>query len=397
MPETPITPIATPPTDPQKTEPPKSNNLPNADPKPQTINRFKGWVKNHKVWLGVSVIVLVSLIVGIYIALGGGTTIPLITNNSAIPTPTPTPTLRAALLDGTMVPGDVAVRHPLAITVENVPTVRPQTGLSSASIVYEAIVEGGITRFLAIYGPVLPAKVGPVRSARTVFVDIIKEYTPVSAYYAHVGGAPDALATLKSEKLYDMDQFAIGAKAFQRINTAGVSSEHTMYTYPAELYNVATQRKYAAESTFKPWLFKSDALLTNRPETQTIVVPFSSTSYDVTYIYDKISNTYKRQMSGVDFTDALTTKAISPKNIIVQYVTYGTRKGDDKGRQDVGLSGSGVAKVFMDGLVVEGKWSKDTITNRTVFTSAATGKQIELNAGQTFVELVKSDAIVTVK
>ena len=314
----------------------------------------------------------------------------------ATPKASPTPAESASMLDGTVVATDLALRHPLGVMVENLSTIRPQTGLSTASVIYEAVVEGGITRFMAVYGPRLPEKIGPVRSARQVFVEISKEFTPVSAYYAHVGGSPDALATLKNEKLYDMDQFAVGGKAFERIAKAGLASEHTMYTYPDKLYTAAKDKGYSTQATFRPWLFKADAEVANRPEAQTIVIPFSGASYDVTYIYDKLTNSYKRQQLGSDFTDTLTGKALSPKNIVVQFATYAARKGDDKGRQDVNVTDGGTAKVLRDGIVTEAKWAKDKATNRTIFTDAASGTEIKFNAGQTIVEIVKSDAKVVV-
>ena len=82
-----------------------------------------------------------------------------------------------------MVTSDLANRHPLAIMIENHPQARPQIGLTSASIVYETLAEGGITRFMGIFGPTLPTTVGPVRSARTYYVDWAEEY---NAYYTSI-------------------------------------------------------------------------------------------------------------------------------------------------------------------------------------------------------------------
>ena len=79
--------------------------------------------------------------------------------------------LYPAVLDGVMTDQESANRHPLGIIIENHPDARPQSGLDKASIVYEAIAEGGITRFLAIYGTYQAEKIGPVRSARTYYID----------------------------------------------------------------------------------------------------------------------------------------------------------------------------------------------------------------------------------
>lgn len=403
MPETPPLTPPTPPTEPAKPSmpplPPTTPQTPKPLPKVESKVAAAPavWMKNKKVWLAFGAVVILAVATGAAFALKNGDPVETTTPAPTTPTPSPVPTTQASQLDGTIVAGELALRHPLAIMVENTPDARPQSGLATASIVYEAIVEGGITRFMAVYGPALPERVGPVRSARLVFVDLSKEYPPQSAYYAHVGGAADALAALRQDKLYDLDQSSIGDKAFQRFPKAGVATEHTMYSFPSKLYTVAKDKGFKGESTMRPWLFKTDAEAANRPETQVITIPFSGGSYDATYTYDKPSNTYKRSVQGKEFKDALTNAALSPKNLVVQYTTYSTRKNDDKGRQDVNVSGSGNAKVMRDGLVIDAKWAKDKASNRTIFTDAATGKEIQLNTGQTFVHIVKTDAQVKVQ
>ncbi|MBM2821184.1 MAG: hypothetical protein HW405_944, partial [Candidatus Berkelbacteria bacterium] len=104
------------------------------------------------------------------------------------------------LLEGTQTDKTLAGRHPLAIIIENHPAARPQIGLDKASIIYEAITEGGITRFMAIYGPRDADKIGPVRSLRTFFLDWSHEY---QAFLAHVGGNIDALDRVPQEGTLD--------------------------------------------------------------------------------------------------------------------------------------------------------------------------------------------------
>jgi hypothetical protein len=298
------------------------------------------------------------------------------------PTPrvTPTPANRESMLDGVIVSNELATRHPLAIMVENSTVSRPQTGLTDASIIYEAIAEGGITRFMAVYGHTLPEKVGPVRSARE-FVDFAEEFTPGTAYYAHVGGAPDALSKIKGDNVYDMDQFGIGTKAFQRFPKAGVATEHTMYTFPSKLYQIAKDRGYRTDSDFRVWKFKDDAAVDTRPENQSITIPFSSKTYEVKYTYDKTTNTYKRAMAGVDHKDAVSGKQIAAR----------------KGRQDVQVIGEGTAKIFRDGKVIEAKWKKPSSPGRTIYTDAASGEEIQFNRGQIWVEITKTGSNVTVE
>ncbi len=314
-----------------------------------------------------------------------------------LPTPTPVPVEMASNLDGVIVPTEAAIRHPLAIMVENTTDARPQTGLTQASIVYEAIVEGGITRYMAVFSHDLPDKVGPVRSARNVFIDFAEEYQPKSAYYAHVGGAPQALAKIKGDGVYDLDQFGVGTAAYQRFPRAGVATEHTMFTFPTKLYDVVKKRGYSQDSNFQTWKFKDNTDITNRPETQTISIPFSSPTYAVKYVYDKASNSYKRYLANAEHKDANGGSQLSPKNVIVEFVNYNTIANDPKGRQDVAVIGTGNAKIFIDGKVIDAKWQKDHSPSRTIYTDAATGKEIEFNRGQFFIELVKLDSKVTIQ
>ncbi len=312
------------------------------------------------------------------------------------PTPTPTPTTAASMLNGEIVANELATRHPLAIMIENHPDARPQSGLSDASIVYEAITEGGITRFMGLFAAKLPPKAGPVRSARQVYVDFAKEYTPKSAYYAHVGGSAIALGMIKTDGVLDMDQGGIGTKAFQRIPRAGIATEHTMFTYPDKLYQVAKDRKFPEDSTFTTWKFKDDAAVDARPATQSVTIPFSSASYDVKFVYDKTTNTYNRFLAGIAHNDANTGKQIAPKNVIVQFVNYTPVQSATKIVQDVSVVGEGTAKIVMDGKVVDAKWKRGSGNSRTIYTDATTGAEIQFDRGQIWICLPKIGTTVTV-
>ncbi len=350
---------------------------------------------------GGSTAILLALIAGVAIA----TRRPapqqevLVTATPA-PTPSPTPTQpveQASNLDGVIVPYALSIRHPMAVMIENSVDARPQAGLNQASIVYEAIAEGGITRFMAIFGHSYPSKVGPVRSARPYYVRWSQEYSKShSAYYVHVGGSPEALNMIKSDGIYDMDQFGIGTKAFQRIPQAGRATEHTMFGYPDKLLQVAKDRGWPTETdaSFRSWKFKADTDITNRPETQTISIPFSGPAYAVKYTYDKASNTYRRYLANAEHKDD-TGKQITPKNVAVVFLDYSTT--DSKGRQDVKMTGTGPAKVFLDGKVIEAKWKKANASDRTLFIDSATGEEISFNRGQIWIEAPKTGTAVTVQ
>ena len=173
-------------------------------------------------------------------------------------------------------------RFPLAVMIENSTEARPQSGLSSADIIYEAVAEGGITRFMVIYLCNLSdVQIGPVRSARTYFLDWLSEY---DGLYAHVGGAntpgpANALGQIIKYKIKDLNQFSIGFPTFwrdyQRLGRP-VATEHTMYSTTQKLWAIGAKKGWVVENTedqlsqwFTPWEFKNDSLATTTDATLT--------------------------------------------------------------------------------------------------------------------------------
>lgn len=295
-------------------------------------------------------------------------------------------------LDGTLVTAEIATRRPLGIMIENHPEARPQSGLGIASVVYEAIAEGGITRFLAIFGEGGGEKIGPVRSAREYYLDWALEY---DAGYAHVGGSPDALKLIKSLGVNDLDQFAIGAKAFRRIPRSGIATEHTMYTDTHELHAVSLDRHGSTQAWQAPD-FKEPLPREVRPGAQTITIDFSGPEYLTRWHYDPETNTYLREMAGVFHKDAVTGETIAAANLFVPIVTRQLRNDPDgKGRWDFDTVGEEKGWVFQDGQEIEITWTKTTHASPTIYTTLA-GETIKRNPGLSWFAIVHPDTAVTV-
>jgi hypothetical protein len=278
--------------------------------------------------------------------------------------------------------------------VENHVDSRPQSGLTAASIVYEAIAEGGITRFLAVYGPSGAQTVGPVRSARTYYVNWIKE---LNGYYAHVGGNYDALELIRSIGILDLDQFG-NPSAYWRDKSKKVSSEHTMYTDTSKLYGVAGDKKYTTENTFIPYKFVDEPVVELRTvASQTVSINFGNASYNVVYRYDKTTNSYARELAGKAHVDAANGQQIQAKNIVIQTVNRRptvTKINENGWIMDT--SGSGKAVVVRDGIKVDGTWKKDNDNSRTRFFDA-TGTEINFNRGATWIEVISPDLSYTIQ
>lgn len=299
-------------------------------------------------------------------------------------------------------------RRPLAVMIENHIEARPQSGLTSADIIYEAVAEGGITRFMAIfYCNLSDIQVGPVRSARTYYLDWLGEY---DALYAHVGGAntpgpADALSQIIRYSVKDLNQFSIGFPVFwrdyQRVGHP-VATEHTMYSTTAKLWEVGAKRGFLAtdsagvkwDKNFASWKFKDDK---GGGTTVNIKVNFweSQPGYQVEWNYEGTTNSYKRK-NGEPHIDLNNKQQLEAKVIIVQFQRESNANDGYPGNVHLlyGTTGSGKALIFQEGSVVEGKWTKVSRTARTKYADK-NGKEIELNKGQIWIQTVPEGSKVS--
>jgi len=295
-------------------------------------------------------------------------------------------------LDGTLVSPDLANRHTLGIIVENHPDARPQVGLDKASIVYEAISEGGITRFLAMYGPNNADKVGPVRSARTYFVDWVSEY---NAFFAHCGGNLDALDKVKSDNILDLDQFAVGDAAYWREPKPGIASEHTLFTSTDKLYNVAKEKNWPQAADFQAYKFIKEQ--TKGTTAGKVTIDFSSASYKVDWSFDSATGNYLRNMAGAAHKDATSGEQLTAKTIIIQSVERreATTSIGENGWAMTAI-GTGKAIVISNGTKTDATWKKDARTSRTLFYDAQ-NKEIQYLPGKFWIEITPPDVFDKVK
>jgi hypothetical protein len=307
--------------------------------------------------------------------------------------------------------------RPLGVMIENHEDSRPQSGINAADVVYEAVAEGGITRFLAVYYCQDAGIVGPVRSARTYFLDWISEYGEYPLY-AHVGGAntPGPANALGQIDQYgwggynDLNQFSIGFPAFRRDESRlgrPVATEHTMYSVTNKLWGVAEDRGITEEDEdgnhwedeFVPYNFKEDAGPSRRPESQTVHIEYwNNSKYFVDWKYDKERNVYLRTNGGEDIIDRNTKERVSAKNVVVLFMTEGRANDGYEGNVHIiyGNKGTGRALVFMDGQEIRGTWRKNGREGRTVITDTS-GKEIEFNRGKIWFNIQETGGVVTEK
>lgn len=290
----------------------------------------------------------------------------------------------AEALNGTLVDSEVAQRRPKAIIIENHPDSRPQSGLSQADIVYETLAEGGITRYVALYQTQQAENIGPVRSMRIYFGDIADEWRSI---LVHVGGNSEALARLQRgeyKNVSDADQYFNG-DFFRRVSSR--PAPHNVYTSIKELDLLAASKsdsKYTAPASYLPWKFKDDAPAAT-PSAEVITVPFSTPQFTASYQYNKEGNNYLRYLAKQADRDAENKQQIAPKNVIIQFADAEELPTDAVGTLTFDLKSGGKALIFQDGGLITGTWRREN--GRTHFYDAS-GNEVTLNRGQTWIEIV---------
>lgn len=309
--------------------------------------------------------------------------------------------------------------RPLGIMIENHEDARPQSGLSFADVVYEAVAEGGITRFLAIYYCQDAGFVGPVRSARTYFLDFVSEYGDYPLY-AHVGGAntpgpADALSQIESYNwggYNDLNQFSIGCPVFCRYEDRlghPTDTEHTMYSTTTKLWDYAAKDRQltnvdkkgiAWDENYVPYSFKDDESASNRGASQTLHLEFwkDYAKYFVDWYYDPVTNLYKRNNGGTAHLDKDTGKQLTAKNIVV--LSMSESNANDGYDNNLHLlyktKGTGKAQIFMDGKKINGTWRKDKRTAKLLLFDS-NGAPIKFDRGVIWFEILPLNGVVTVK
>lgn len=297
-----------------------------------------------------------------------------------------------ALLDGLPLGDTTSTQHmrPFSVMVENSPEARPLSGIAHASLVFEAPVEGGITRLLAVFDPSRDvSQIGPVRSARPYYLDWAQE---LDAVYAHVGGSPDALDLLKKSNIHNLDEFFNGNNFWRSSDRV---APHNTYTSITLLTQVLNDRLWNSEPRTTSWMFADVATSTPQDATSAtlITVPFSSVGYEVVWKWNADTKMYDRRIGGSVAKD-LDGAVERAKNIAVVYV--GTKVLDDKGRLSMTSIGKGKAIIFEDGLQIPAEWRKSTSKDRLRFYDSL-GNEIVWRPGTTWVEVVPKENTVTVK
>lgn len=277
--------------------------------------------------------------------------------------------------------------RPYAIMINNISTARPlQSGLQDAYIMYEIIVEGGITRYLALFLDANTDRIGSIRSARHYYLDYALEN---DAIFVHHGQSPQALEDISTLKI---DRIQVNnTTTGWRDKTLNVATEHTLFTSTDKLKNglknLRTERKKDLLLKYK----KDEVSLENMENSKkadNVSITYSKGT-TTSYQYDAENKVYNRFVNNKEHTDYVTKKQYNFKNIITYQVPNKSIEGDNKGRQDINNIGSGQGYFITNGYAVKINWSKECRECQTKYTYT-NGEEIEVNDGNTFIQIQPS-------
>jgi hypothetical protein len=309
--------------------------------------------------------------------------------------PTPPPAAVAATgpdcpLTGAPAPhGAIPARSALAVKVDNYPTARPQSGLTAADIVFEEPVEGGITRYVAIFQCHGTSMVGDVRSARNIDIGILSQFG--HPLIVHVGGIQPVIDNILSSAVQDFELGDYTTSIVQ--HPPGRYAPYDTYTSTTAIWQMRTTANKAPQP-----VFSYSATVPAGSAVSSVSIPFSSYS-PVVWKYDPKTQKFLRFY---DTSPDVLSNGVqnSASNIIVQYVNvfYGPWLENTDGGLEVqanlATGASGKAIVFRNGVEIPGQWSRSSLAQPTSFTDSS-GQPIAMKPGNTWVELVPTTVNVT--
>ncbi len=306
------------------------------------------------------------------------------TITTAVPQPT-------CPLTGSPVPGGGGVpqRSALAVKVDNYPSARPQSGLDKADIIFEEPVEGGITRYAAVFQCQEATMVGPVRSARNIDIGILGQLgTPLEA---HVGGIDPVIANIDASPIVNVD---LGDYGSIITHPAGREAPYDTYSSTALMWGTHP----SLTTSPQPLFGYSNAAPAGTP-TSSVTINFSPTS-DVTWKYDSAIGAYERFYNATTPDMLADGNQNTAANVVVQYVSifYGPWLENSEGglevQADLYPNDSGPAEIFRGGVGIVGTWHRSSLGSPTQFLNSS-GQPITLQPGQTWVELVPNTITAT--
>lgn len=287
---------------------------------------------------------------------------------------------------GLAIDPEVAERALLIVKIENSPAARPQSGLDAADVVYEEVVEGGITRFFVLFHSTLPPTAGPVRSARPVDTQLLQGYGPSGfAFSGARGEVQELLAITPAIRITE------GAAGFYRDDAR--NAPHNLYLVPARTLEAVEGRGAKALSDVG-WAFDATvpdggvdcpAAEEGCADAGARVVVRMSAGYQSGWTYDEAAGVYRRDQNGRDF-EVTGGGRVGAANVVILATRHYIGVSGYPETDVVTVAGDAPAIVLRDGRRFAARWSKPTEGSLLVLTTLD-GAPFPLKPGPTWVHL----------
>ena len=283
--------------------------------------------------------------------------------------------------------------RPYAIMINNVEGARKlQSGLQDAYMVYELMVEGGITRYLALFLDQSTERIGSIRSARHYYLDYALEN---DAIYVHHGYSPQAREDWSK---LGVDRIEVNESTTGwRDKSASKTYEFTLFTNIEKL-GKGIQSKRTERNKDLLLNYSVDNIDISQMEgaipANKVDIKYSSNT-TTNYEYDTDNNIYLRSVNNKSQNDYVTGKQLTVKNIIVYKVKYSNIQGDNKGRQTIDNVGNGTGYYISNGYAVPITWKKDSRSSATIY-KYNNGKEIQVNDGNTFIQIMPDNQTLAI-
>jgi len=286
-------------------------------------------------------------------------------------------------------------RMPAAVKISNSPIARPQSGLSRADVVVEHLAEGDITRFTAIFHSQNAERIGSIRSARLLDLEL-----PVlfGAYLIYSGASGEV------NRMIEASDFANRTAsderkdaAFYRLDIPGRAYEHTLFTDSELLAQYAEDQGWTEAPQARGWQWSATPGPQAQPATW-IEIPYGSQFSDVSYDYDTARQSYARSILGTPHIDDLNGEQLHAANVVVLYVPHVETLivEDALGSKSlqIQLWGQGRMQLFRDGTVQQGVWLRPQREDPLLFAAPDLKTPLMLKPGNVWLQIVPVEMAV---
>lgn len=272
-------------------------------------------------------------------------------------------------------------QRPIIATINNHPLARPQSGLAQADVVYEMLAEGDVTRFLALYQSQIPESIGPIRSARSYFIDIAQG---LDAFYLAHGYSPEAKSMLDKRVVEGMNGMQYDGIYFKRSTER--KAPHNSYITGENV--VAGAEKVGASLLYQkkvsyPFYEGEESVKIGTQASEVAINYSTNGKFNSQYIFDSETNRYARFSANVQTIDYVTQLPIELANILFFEMPH--QIIDNEGRRAINIKSGGNAYVFQSGMMREVKWKN---TDGFLIAIEEDGSEVKLVPGQTWVHFV---------